>query len=1135
MSNASNDDNFYSLSGAQQIDAICDRFELAWLRGERTSIEKILAESPAKLRNALARELVAIEMELRRRVGENPSLAEYAKYSADLSFEKNETTVDERISSIAPVTHSRKRIRYFGDYELIEKVARGGMGTVFRATQLSLNRTVAIKMISTGQFASPEEITRFYSEAKAAASLDHPNIVPVYEVGEFEGEHFYSMAFVEGQSLADKLKSGPLETIQAASLLLDVAVAVQYAHDRGVIHRDLKPSNILLDQHSRPRVTDFGLAKIVTDTKGITVSGEILGTPSYMAPEQAAGAIKAVGFAADVYSLGAVLYSSLSGRPPFQAATHVATLKQVIENEPVQLRKLNPAIPRDLETISHKCLDKSISRRYPSPKDLAADLERFLTGQPIHARPVNIIEQSLRWCRRNPAVTINIVGAAVFACAALAGWSFLRAREKEVAKQEQAASIVEQLNVADESELPHLVQQARQQSRIKNLLQNQFDSSKQGSTARYRAAIGLLPGNEAVVREVCFAWLDSNWAEWIYIRNQLSSQLSVVDKWTEEYVQADVDAMEDSRLARFVAIKAAVSKESLEPTIELSESDWERVTSAVMQELLRDPSQLVYASEALVSIHNRLDPGLARRLDYERKDLVPEASLAARMLSQFLVKMHDKLMEIGANSKSEWIPVLFGKARDDALFRNQMLELLKLPIRQESWNIKIADSRARAIAATLLFTLGEQESVWRLLCQREDTTVRALIIEWLPTIQGDPVALLQKASSLIEDRPRHIERVINGASSQRVPNPWLFDDDSSLLRAVLKTIGNYPPRIVQRSVDESFWIRITERYEFDPDPGVHSTCEWLLRRLDRITIVDEISSRLLATQAQRGDWSCVSNGHSMAILRGPIDYEAGSNELDPYRDAGESTDPIDGKRETWSEDHRHPKRIDRTFMIALHETRFIQMHAFDTSFHEKHNKSLGPKLEHPACRVSWRLAAAYCNWLSLQENIPEDQWCFVKVNNGEMGLAPNYLQRRGYRLPTEAEWEYACRAGSSTRTYLGDSEELLLRNVWYVENAREKILSIPGTFKPNGLGLFDMLGNVEEWCMDGFDNRNPESRFKMEDRESPLDFELASNRIVRGGSIYSMPYEVRAAEYSNFFPSYREGNIGFRVARTILD
>jgi eukaryotic-like serine/threonine-protein kinase len=303
--------------------------------------------------------------------------------------------------------------RTFGEYELLAEIARGGMGVVYKARQKRLNRTVAVKMILAGQLADQDDVRRFLSEAEAAAGLDHPGIVPVYESGEIAGQHFFSMGFVDGQSLAALLAAGPLPPRRAAELVAQVADAVDYAHERGVIHRDLKPGNILLDQEGNPRVTDFGLAKRVAGDSGLTRTGQALGTPSYMPPEQASGKIDAIGRPADVYALGAVLYAALTGRPPFQAATPLDTILQVLEQEPVAPRQLNADIPRDLETIALKCLEKDPHKRYATARDLADELQRFLRGEPIHARPVSRPERAWRWCRRNPVVAMSAASVVV--------------------------------------------------------------------------------------------------------------------------------------------------------------------------------------------------------------------------------------------------------------------------------------------------------------------------------------------------------------------------------------------------------------------------------------------------------------------------------------------------------------------------------------------------------------------------------------------------------------------------------------------------------------------------------------------------------------------------------------------------
>ena len=361
--------------------------------GGRAGVRTSVSSSPASTRpnspNCCANCCSSIST-IVEKLGEAPKLEDYQGTYPAVDFEPFAELFTAAAQPAAPsfdkqaiqstpfnsraTTSDAPLLGRLNDYELLEEIGRGGMGVVFKARQVRLDRTVAVKMVLAGGFATSTERERFHCEARAAALLDHPNILPVYEVGEHEGRQYYSMGYVDGQSLDARLAAGPLPPKEAAELAATLAEAVEYAHGQGVIHRDIKPSNILIDREGRPRVADFGLAKRLgaPGTPGhgsdLTVTGQILGTPSYMAPEQAAGQVEAVAPTADVYALGALLYAMLTGRPPFQAASALETLRQVREREPAALRQLNAAVPRDLETIVLKCLEKPAARRYATAR-----------------------------------------------------------------------------------------------------------------------------------------------------------------------------------------------------------------------------------------------------------------------------------------------------------------------------------------------------------------------------------------------------------------------------------------------------------------------------------------------------------------------------------------------------------------------------------------------------------------------------------------------------------------------------------------------------------------------------------------------------------------------------------------------
>jgi WD40 repeat protein/tRNA A-37 threonylcarbamoyl transferase component Bud32 len=523
------------------INAAAERFERAWKQGLRPRIEDYLAEVDESRWPRLLEELLRVERELLLRAGGQPDRDEYrsrfpnslavidAVFGAE-SARSAAAGASPDATSTAPIMSGGNTngdiepsqapgtlVRYFGDYELIREIGRGGMGVVYKARQLSLNRPVALKMLRSASLASDDELRRFQNEAEAVALLDHPHIVPILEVGNHEGQRYFTMKLIGGSSLDKKLADYLADPRSAARLVEQAAEAVHHAHQRGILHRDLKPANILLDEHGQPYVTDFGLAKRVEGDSELTHSGAIVGTPAYMAPEQASGRRGAVTTSSDVYGLGAILYALLTGRAPFGGDSVEETLQHVRESAPAAPSKINPRAPRDLEVVCLKCLEKGSAERYPSAVALAADLGRFAAGEPVSARAAGVVERLAKWARRKPtlaaAYTLGLLALLLGGLGGGAVWQW-RAAERGRKSAELARGQADTARFAEKA--------ARGEAESQRAKFERFDygrtiqvAHQEWREANVAAALALLDSTRADLR----GW------EWRYVDRLCHSEL----------------------------------------------------------------------------------------------------------------------------------------------------------------------------------------------------------------------------------------------------------------------------------------------------------------------------------------------------------------------------------------------------------------------------------------------------------------------------------------------------------------------------------------------------------------------------------------------------------------------------------
>jgi TolB-like protein/Tfp pilus assembly protein PilF/predicted Ser/Thr protein kinase len=472
---------------------------------------------------------------------------------------------DEDAVGVTPLPHKRraprpaKTLADFGDYELLEEIGRGGQGVVYRARQKSLNRIVALKVIGLGHWATEGHLKRFRREAEAAASLDHSGIVPIYEVGERDGSCYFSMKFIEGGQLDGVAKREAMPLRRAVELIAKVARTVHYAHEHHILHRDIKPGNILLDQKGGPHLTDFGLARLVETESTVTRTMEVLGTPSYMAPEQAVGNNAAVSSLTDVYGLGAVLYQLLTAHPPFAGGTTYETIKLLLDTEPRQPRLWNPKIDRDLNTICRKCLEKDPKRRYASALALAEDLERWLRHEPIQARRTGVFVRSQKWVRRNP--TSALLAASLVALAAAAGWIVWKS-EFVRRPLTTGIAVLPFENLSDEKEHAFFADGVQDDILIKLAKIADLKVISRASVMRYRGARNIRQIGDALRVSHVLEGTVRRFGGKVHVNAQLVDARTDAGIWAEEYDRDlnDVFAIE-TEVAQSIAnrLRAKVS------------------------------------------------------------------------------------------------------------------------------------------------------------------------------------------------------------------------------------------------------------------------------------------------------------------------------------------------------------------------------------------------------------------------------------------------------------------------------------------------------------------------------------------------------------------------------------------------